>query len=392
LDDREIKGALHHFQDLVAKPEFFASAPKGLCFADKFLLLDGSRVVAVEHSPNHGARHAYSFDYDPNAPCPLWHQYLESVWSPDEDRVEKSMLLAEFMGAALFACAPRFKAALMLVGEADTGKSTLLSVICGLFPSGTVCSVALHEMEQEYRRAYIAGKLINIVAEVPSAELIRSEAFKALISGDQVQGRHIRQDVFDFVPVAAHVFAANTLPHVSDRSEGVWTRWHVLSFNRRFLRSKTDDAFGKADVNLATRILETEIPGIVAWSVAGFERLLLNSGEFTRPPSSAKTLQEWRRESDPVALFFDAELELDANSVMSSSSLYEGYREWCTQNGFMKPLSHITFSKSFGKLLRERTKLQDVTRMLHGKTQYLGVRVRDEVEFNTAADFSELIQ
>ena len=234
LDDREIKGALHHFQDLVAQPDFFVQAAPGLCFENGFLRLDGAQLVLEPHSPEYRARHAYNFAFDRTLLCPVWHQYLASVWEPDSDRAEKVMAIQEFIGAALFGIAPKFKTALMLHGEADTGKSVCLTILRGLFPRGTVSSIGLHEFESEYSRARLAGKLLNVVAEVPNAELIRSEAFKAIVAGDQISGRQIYQQPFDITPIAAHAFAANSLPHVSDRSEGVWTRWLVLTFNRRF--------------------------------------------------------------------------------------------------------------------------------------------------------------
>jgi P4 family phage/plasmid primase-like protien len=390
LADREIRGALAHFQDLITQPSFFADAPRGLCFANGFVRLDGNRLVLEGHSPDYRARYAYGFSFEPATPFPQWQAYIDSVWEPDEDRAEKAMLLQEFVGAALFALAPRFKSALMLHGEADTGKSACLNVLRGLFPPGTVSSIGLHDFEQEYRRAALAGKLLNTVAEIPSVELLRSEAFKALIAGDQVQGRHIRQAPFDFTPIAAHIFAANTLPHVSDRSEGVWTRWLMLSFNRRFLRSKAEGV-SQAKVDIVDSILKTEIPGIVAWAVAGLERLLLNNGVYTKPSSSDRALAEWRRESNPIALFFDDELTLDPTAAMPSSMLYEAYREWCTKNGFQRPFAHVSFAKVFHQLLRERARQPDVTRLLHGKTVYVGVRAKDD-QPNTNADFSELLQ
>jgi putative DNA primase/helicase len=253
-----------------------------------------------------------------------------------------------------------------------------------------VSSIGLHEFESEYSRARLAGKLLNVVAEVPNAELIRSEAFKAIVAGDQISGRQIYQQPFDITPIAAHAFAANSLPHVSDRSEGVWTRWLVLTFNRRFLRDATAGA-SQAKVDIANQILEVEVPGIVSWAVAGLERLLANNGVFTRPASSDQALTEWRRESNPVALFFDAELELDPKAAMTTATLYDCYREWCSKNGFSKPFSHVTFAKTFHKLLREKTADQDVTRLLHGKTVYMGVRPKDQV-LNVGADCSEMLQ
>ena len=387
LSDQKIRGALSHFEDLVARPDFFAQAPRGLCFENGFLLLGKNRVDLVPHATEHHARHRYPFAFDRSARCPRWLRYLESTWETDADSVDKIGALQEFVGATLFGIMPRFKTALMLFGDADSGKSTCLSVLRGLVPRDAACSVSLHDFEHEYNRAHLAGKLLNLVAEVPATELVRSESFKAIVAGDVTKGRNVCQRPFDFNPVAAHVFAANTLPHVNDRSEGVWTRWLVLTFNRRFLKAAGGGA-GTATVGLAEAILADEVPGIVAWAVEGLKRLLANAGAFTRPASSQRTLAEWRRESNPVALFFDAELLLDPGESISTGDLYRAYRAWCDANGFAKPLSHPSFGKMLHALLRERSGRGEVTKMLHGSTIFVGVRPKETT--TRSADYSRV--
>jgi putative DNA primase/helicase len=134
-----------------------------------------------------------------------------------------------------------------------------------------------------------------------------------------------------------------------------------------------------------------EVRGIVGWAIAGLERLLRNDGVFTKPPSSDRALSDWRRESNPVALFFDDELTIDPVGAMTSRELYDGYREWCAQNGFQRPFAHVTFGKVFHQVLRERLGRTTVTRLLHGKTIYVGVRSRDHSP-NPDVDYSEMLQ
>jgi putative DNA primase/helicase len=276
----------------------------------------------------------------------------------------------------------------MLHGDTDSGKSTALDVVRGLFPAETVTSISMHDFQNEYRRAKLAGKLLNTVAELPSEELMKSEAFKAIIAGDQIEGRAIRQAPFDLTPVAGHLFAANTLPRVNDRSNAVWSRWLVIIFPLSFSRENVGP--NKASVGLAQSILSTDIPGIVAWAVAGFERLLANGGRYTRPVSSTIALAQWKHDSNTVALFFDAELELHPPSSMASSELYAAFRAWCDRNGFQKPLAHPTFGREFGAVLRERTKATVVTKIVRGYTFYEGVRPREPI-LNPGYDFNQVL-
>jgi putative DNA primase/helicase len=389
LRARDIRGALSHFEDLVAEPEFFAEGPKGIVFANGFLRLREDGTLVLEpHSQDHRARFAFRFDFDRQATCPRWTDYLRTVWLGEGDTDDRIAALQEFVGAALLGCAPRYKTALMLHGETDSGKSTCLDVELGLYPAETVTSISMHDFQNEYRRAKLAGKLLNTVAEVPSEDLIKSEAFKAIIAGDRIEGRAIRQAPFDFTPVAAHLFAANTLPRVTDRSNAVWSRWLVLTFPRTFSRENAGS--NHATVGLAGKILATDVPGIVAWAAAGFERLAANDGRYTRPISSTTALAQWRHDSNTVALFFDSDLELHPPLSMKSSDLYAAYRVWCDGNGFQKPLSHPTFGREFGNLLRDRTGATIVTKTVRGYTFYEGVRRREPL-VDVGVDFRQVL-
>jgi P4 family phage/plasmid primase-like protien len=374
LDSRACRGAVHLSQCKTLDARFFDQATAGLVFANGFLREAEGRLALEPWSEEHRARFAYAFAYEPGAPCPEWDRYLSTVWEGDPDADAKTAVLQEFVGACLFGAAPRYKTALILHGDADSGKSTCLDVVRGVFPTNTVTSVSMHEFEQEYRRAKLAGKLLNTVAEVPSGELVKSEAFKAIIAGDTIEGRAIRQAPFDFRPLAGHLFAANTLPRINDRSEAVWARWVLLTFNQRFAR-RADVEGKRAKVEYAKRILETEVPGIIAWAARGFERLLAN-GRYTDPPSSGAALQAWRRESDPVELFFEDEVELKAGATITSELAFSRYRAWCVNNGFSKPLAHPSFARAFATLLRRITRTKEVTKKVHGYTVFVDVRFR----------------
>ncbi|MCC6653484.1 MAG: DUF3854 domain-containing protein [Candidatus Eisenbacteria bacterium] len=374
LDSYACRGAVYLSQCKTADPRFFAKAPAGLVFRNGFLCERAGRLELEPWSQDHRARFAYGFEFDRRAHCPEWDRYLSTVWEGDSDAADKAAVLQEFVGACLFGAAPRYKTALILHGDADSGKSTCLEVVRGVFPANTVTSVSMHDFENEYRRAKLAGKLLNTVAEVPSGELVKSEAFKAIIAGDTIEGRPIRQSPFDFRPLAGHLFAANTLPRINDRSEAVWARWVLLTFNQRFAR-RAEVEGKRAKVEYAKGILDAEVPGIIAWAARGFERLLAN-GRYTEPPSSGAAMRAWRRESDPVELFFEEEVEMKPGAALKSAHAYGRYRAWCESNGFKQPLSHPSFAQAFAALFRRVTASTDVTKVVRGYTVFVDVTLR----------------
>jgi putative DNA primase/helicase len=192
----------------------------------------------------------------------------------------------------------------------------------------------------------LAGKLLNIVSELPEADILDSEAFKAVISGDPRTARHIRQAPFTFRPVAGHLFAANRLPGAADHTHGFWRRVVVLQFNRVF-------GEGEQEPELAKRILDAELPGIVSWFLFGAQRVLAQGG-YTIPPSSAKAVDKWRKSADQVRAFVDActkrlDTSPESHDGVPAQQLYRAYRCWAQDNGH-RAMASNKFAERMGQL------------------------------------------
>lgn len=369
-------GALKIARARITEEDFFQDAPKGLGFQNGFVVVEPTGPSLRQHAASNRNRFAYPFDFDPAAACPQWIDFLETVWEGDADRAEKSAAAQEFVGAALVGLAPKFKTAITLYGESDSGKSTFLDIVQAVFPTGSICTIALSLLQNEYRRAKLAGKLLNVVAEVQAAELLESEAFKAIVAGDVVEGRPIREAPIEFRPIAGHLFAANTLPRVADRSEAVWRRWLVLTFNRQFARQPTAGQ-PAARSDLAEQVLATDVPGIVAWAMHGLARLLANRA-YTVPKSSRDALLAWKKDSNPVELFVDEEVLFVPDASTLAKLFYGRYASWSVETGLRHPLARPTFSKELLKIVRRRIGKNDVTKVVNGYTVIVGAILRHE--------------
>jgi P4 family phage/plasmid primase-like protien len=377
MSSNSCQGALRLAEAKRSRPDFFTEAPRGLAFANGFLGLDGDRVALLAHDPAHRARFRYAFVFDRAAACPRWLSFLAELWQGDIDAPEKAAVLQEFIGASLFGLAPRFKKAIMLHGDTDSGKSTLLDVIMAAFPKGTTRSIGFHDWDNDYCRREFVGALLNTVAEVPNSDLLRSESFKAIVAGDPIKARSPFERPFFFRPVAGHIFAANTLPRVNDRSEAVWGRFILLKFERRFFKdAKPGQA--RAQVGLAEALVASEVPGTLAWAVEGVERLLANGGRYTVPASSDAEVRAWKRDSDKLESFFDDEVDINPAMRLKSSKAYAHYLGWCERNGVHQQfrLDAPNFGKQFRRVLEQRAGTKQVTTLLHGYTVFLGVALR----------------
>jgi putative DNA primase/helicase len=336
----DVSGAMRLAFDQVAQPGYFAAAPVGIALWTEFVRVDANGLSFAPHSPENRCRFGYDFDL-PDAPSDAWAGFLRALFRDDADGADKIMCLGEFFGASALGLAPKYQQAVVASGGGDNGKSTLAKIVTAAMPLNAVCAIAPQDMGQEYRRAMLAGKRLNVVNELPEATIIASEAFKAIVVGDPITGRHIREAPFTFSPEAGHYFAANRLPGTNDQTEGFWRRLIVIEFNRSF---KGDP---ERDPSIADTIIREHLPGVVRWMLEGAARLL-QQGRYTLPSSHKRALAEWKLSSDQVAMFLHERGTLDPTASTPATRLYEAYRQWALTSGHR----NLMAKNSFGARLR----------------------------------------
>jgi P4 family phage/plasmid primase-like protien len=327
------------------EPGFFDKAPHGVLCKGSFLTIEGGDVVARPPKASDRQRVALSVAYNPAATCPRWQRALGDWFGSDASGVEKSALLAEFVGAALFGVAVTYQKALFLVAPGGNGKSQLLDVVSALFPEGYVKAIRPQDWGNEYQRAELAGAMINIVAELPTKAIAEGSNFKAIITGDPIGARRIYEKPFTYRPRCAHIISGNAFPDALDTSDGFWRRLLVLTMTRRF------DGTPDEVRDLAQIIIREELEGVLAWAAAGAKRLIANNG-YTIPSSSQAAVSSWRKESDPVAMWIEQRTNSssEGSPPTQTSELFLDYRSWSETYCF--PVSNLNnFSKALVRIL-----------------------------------------
>ncbi len=348
----DVAGTMKVAAHLVGNRRFFADAPAGIAFANGFVKWDGTRATFEKLSPAHRARVALPFSYKPNTRPKKFFRFLRQCFKGDPDIAAKIRITCEFVGACLFGVAIHYGKVLVMLGEGANGKSVLIKIMSALFPREARASIAPQMFEHEYWKAQLVGVRLNALSELPEADIMNSEAFKAIVTGDEVMGRHVKERPFKFTPIAGHVFAANRLPATTDFSHGYWRRLMVVEWNRIL-------ADHEQDATLAETLIREELPGIAAWFVRGAVRLL-QRGRYDIPKCCQAAVDAWRKDADPVSDFVDE--ATNPASVTSGSGtsavvpthpwtqamvLYTAFKIWAGRRG------HLSMSiKKFGKRLR----------------------------------------
>lgn len=291
------------------------------------------------HDRQHNLQHRIEHAWQPEAACPQFLQFLDQVFEPDSDRIEKIAFIQELMGYLLVPDTSLQKM-VWLVGPGGNGKSVLLGVLVKLLGEKYVSTALLDRIDQPYVRAELMGKLLNISSEIPARAMIKDAFLKAIVAGELIEAAYKRKPSFSFAPVSRMIASTNNLPEPKDVTEGFNRRLVIVPFNRKFAESEQNP--------LLLAQLYEEIPGILKWAVDGLIRLRAR-GKFAVPPSSAAALEAFKVEANPIRQFSDECLIVSPNNKgIPATDLFKVYVDWCSERKL--PCGNII---SFGRGLAD---------------------------------------
>ena len=225
----------------------------GLCFRNVYL--DLKTLKASPHDKKRVNTILIDYDYNPEAESSLWLNTLQTTFEGDHNRINS---LQEFYGYCL-SKETRYKKAMFLYGDSDTGKSVLLEVLLNMLGQDNVSFVSLRHFYNDVRLSSMQHKLANICTEIPKNAADFEEMFKKISVGEniEVSPKYIPQ--FSFRPFCKLIFAVNEWPRIADRSNAFFTRMLVIGLDRVFQNDEQDKFLGDK--------LKEECAGILNWSL-----------------------------------------------------------------------------------------------------------------------------
>lgn len=334
---------------ILAEPDFFKSPTAGVNVTNGLItfLADGTPLM-VAHQPEHRQRHvipgtwdkwtAEAAEDDPPEGT-LLRSLLHGSFSGDPDIDDKIRLVGELIGAAASGAMTKLrqKKSFIFKGpSADNGKSQFLDLFRAMLPEAAVAAVPPNKFADEKHIIHLRGKLLNTRDELTSAQVIGSDIYKAVITGEPVSGRDVYKSAVMFRSIALNVFATNILPSYSGGFDrGVRRRQGMLVFNRTI-------PLEEQIVDLGRRIAAEETDLLLGFAVAGASRLLRQKA-FTEPSSSKEELHQWFTSGDVVAAFVQAKVrERDPQTYLpgtkdrgiASAAVFAEFERWAKAAGY----------------------------------------------------------
>lgn len=323
----------------------------------------------MAHDKKFGFKYCLPHEYDHGAKCPVFDKFMDEITL---GRSELKHVLLEYAAFALSGMEYKYHKALMLSGEGSNGKSTFLSVLKKLAGSQAYSSIMLNELDQEYKRAYLVGKLFNVAEETPVKSLDDSSWFKVLSAGGSYMAREIYKKPVNVVANKTKlIMACNELPEMSDFSEGFIRRLIIVPFDAYFGK-------GNADVDIEAK-LTSELSGIFNRVLDAHKRLIQQNG-FTSSAVVDETIKEYRIDQNTVVAWWDERMLVtnDIKDVVTVREAYLDYVLWCSAS----KTKHESIIK-FGRDISRFYKIKSRTNREAGNSKkiYEGVKLRLQPNF-----------
>lgn len=328
-------------------------------------------ITTGEFSPEHRSdlmlTNQLDFDYDPNADCPRFMEFLHSslvlprgpeveTWVTDNDMVG---LVLQAMGYSLTARVD-LKASFWLFGEPDSGKSTLLALL-GSIMGDLATSIDLNLLgEKNFMLAEIVGKRVVTFPEVSPNKSVDPSTYKMIVGGSDLVWTDVKNKTgIRFLPTAKFWWAMNTLPRVNDRSGALFNRLRLIRFNRSFKRNEQD-------ISLLGDLV-AERSGIFNEIIHHYH-MLCRKG-WRRVEQSEQKMAEFRLENDTEQTFVNECCTAHTNLKIRSAELYTAYKLWSESGGF-RP-------KNMNQVAEDWRRLGFKDRRVNGSTWWHGVALKN---------------
>jgi putative DNA primase/helicase len=222
-----------------------------------------------------------------------------------------------------------FQKILALLGPPRSGKGTTCRTLSALLGAESVASLALGDLAREFGLEKLIGMPVAIMPDVRFGNRDNvSDAIERMLSisgEDEIRiARKYQPDWSGKLPTRI-IMASNEMPRLPDAAAALPTRLLVLQF--------VESHVGKEDLDLANK-LQNELPGILAWSVEGYSKLLENKG-FPENDSTIESVEEAKEIASPMHAFLADcfAFQEGATAEIQITEVYELYKRWCTNTG-----------------------------------------------------------
>jgi putative DNA primase/helicase len=277
---------------------------------------------------------------DDSCPMPTWHAFLNRIMGDHGEvinylqRVAGYSLTGSTQEHALFFC----------YGLGANGKTTFLNAI-------TTCAGDYHRAapietftasnhdQHPTELAGLRGARLVTATETEEGRRWAESRIKSLTGGEKTAARFMRQDFFEYTPQFKLIIAGNHKPGLRSVDEAIRRRFNLIPFT---VTIPPEDRDGTLPAKL-----KPELPGILAWMIAGCSDWLERG--LAPPQAVTDATVAYLEAEDAIAAWLEEAGERDPNAWEKSSDLFASWVAWATKAG-----EYIGSQKRFSQNLETR--------------------------------------
>lgn len=369
----EIFSLLNHDPNLQITLDDFNSADENLLNV-KNGVLDIDTLELKEHSPD------YMFDYCLNAKFKsnykeprMFLKVLEQCFSKKEEDTERCLECLAY----LLSNNKSAKKIWVFVGEANTGKSMLISLLTRIIGKRFATSITLKRLESKFDLKSALHCRLNVVSEISNLYINEAETLKMISGNDEVRIEGKYEPAFDATLNIKFLLAGNHLPRLSKNTmadDGVKNRLEFIGFYNPVPQKQRVSNYDKI-------LFKKEGNEIFSLLMEVLHRLHLEKYEFIKTKLSEKLAEEFNNDNkNSIELFVEERCHQISDEKIAVSDLYKAYEEYCDDND-LTALSKKEMCKCIEKLpSRPRKKKARIKGKENPVQVMFGITLSDDLE------------
>lgn len=343
---RNLKEVLRRVSNqLLDKPIEFDADPYLLCVKNGVIDLRTGEIRP--YSPNDYITDKIDVLYDPEAKCPEFMAFLESITPDITDR----LMLIDWLAAT--AIREPFPYVLFLLGLGRNGKGVYERLLKKFFGLHAFRDMPLTSIEKsDFAASEFYKKRGWIASETGKRKNTIGTDFLKLTSGNGVIDANVKgKKRIQYEPYFQTVVDTNTMPEIDDSSIGWQERFCKANLPYVFVAEPdaNNPLEKKRDPHLIDKLTTAgELSGILNLVIFRAKKIAKTKAITRRP--SAEMFREYADQSVSVSTFLELFCDCAENMEFwaPAGNIYDSYREWC---GYK--VGEVVDPRYFGKLLKE---------------------------------------
>lgn len=304
----------------------------------------GVEFQFFEHSPDEYFLYQADFVYRPEIGTRDFDEVFNNMLDPEPGRALLRNIASTFDMKTVRSKHTRALRALILSGEGLNGKDSLRTWCSLLFGEKAFSNVSLQVLKRadsskEYQINDLAHSKINWASENSKVMIDSCQLIKQIVTGDPIMIEKKYKEPFSFEPEIVMMFNANDMPAFESLSEAIQTRYAIIPFPYVF---KDNPNPGISYERLADPRLKHDaefiklsiMPGFLNALIREFKALLASGIDYSFQES---IMNDIREDNNHFYSFLQDMrfVECDPDSGLLAKEIYDLYRDWCAQEGFI---------------------------------------------------------